>query len=107
MKAAFIEAPGPPEAIRWADRPTPEPGPGQVRVTVGAVSVNPVDTYLRSGLVKMPIPLPFIVGCDAAGTVDAVGSGVNRLRVGDRVWCSNQGLLGRQGTFAERIVVAG
>jgi NADPH2:quinone reductase len=105
MKAAFIEAPGPPETIRWADRPTPEPSPGQVRVTVGAVSVNPVDTYLRSGLVKMPIPLPFIVGCDAAGTVDAVGSGVSRLRVGDRVWCSNQGLLGRQGTFAERIVV--
>ena len=101
MKAAYIEAPGPPEAIRYGDLPAPEPKSGEVRIRVGAASVNPVDTYIRAGIVAMNIPLPFIPGCDLAGTVEAVGANVKRFKVGDRVWGSNQGLLGRQGTFAE------
>lgn len=105
MKAAFIERTGPPEVIQFGDLPTPEPGPGQVRVRVAAVAVNPIDTYLRAGLIAMPLPFPFVVGCDFAGTVDAVGAGVTRFRPGDRVWGSNQGLLGRQGTFAGFAVV--
>jgi NADPH2:quinone reductase len=56
---------------------------------------------LGSGMVNMPLPKPFIPGCDLAGTVDAVGDGVTKFKPGDRVWGSNQGLLGRQGTFAE------
>jgi NADPH2:quinone reductase len=68
---------------------------------VGAVSVNPVDIYIRGGLVQMPLPLPFIIGCDLAGAVAEVGPDVTRFEPGDRVWGSNQGLLGRQGTFAE------
>jgi NADPH2:quinone reductase len=52
-------------------------------------------------MVKMPLPQPFIPGCDLAGTVTALGPGVKSVKVGDRVWGSNQGLLGRQGTFAE------
>src|SRR5205809_5459396 len=52
-------------------------------------------------MVNMPLPKPFVPGCDLAGTVDAVGTGVTRFKPGDRVWGSNQGLLGRQGTFAE------
>src|SRR5207342_715089 len=59
----------------------------------------------RSGTVKMDIPLPFIVGCDLAGTVEALGPEAKRFRVGDRVWASNQGVLGRQGTFAEYAAV--
>jgi NADPH2:quinone reductase len=54
----------------------------------------------------MPLPLPFIPGCDLAGTVEAVGPGCRLFKVGDRVWGSNQGLLGRQGTFAEYAAVA-
>jgi NADPH2:quinone reductase len=101
MQAAYIDAPGPPEAICYADLPTPEPKEGQARVRVGAVAVNPIDLYIRSGTVAMNLPKPYVVGCDLAGTVDAVGPGVRRLKPGDRVWGSNQGLMGRQGTFAE------
>ncbi len=101
MKAAFIERPGPPESIRYSDLPTPSPSDNQVLVKVAAVAVNPVDTYIRAGTIALDLPEPFIVGCDLAGTVEAVGPGVATLKPGDRVWGSNQGLLGRQGTFAE------
>lgn len=105
MKAAFIRATGPADAIEFGELPTPQPGEGQVRVRVQAVSVNPIDTYVRSGAVAMKLPVPFVIGCDMAGLVDEVGAGVTGLREGDRVWCTNQGLLGRQGTFAEYAVV--
>lgn len=105
MKAAYIQAPGPAECILWGDLPTPEPTGSEILVKVEAVSVNPIDTYLRSGAVQMPIPLPFIIGCDLAGTVEAVGPQATRFQPGDRVWGSNQGLLGRQGTFAEYAAV--
>jgi NADPH2:quinone reductase len=105
MKAAYIEQPGPPENIVYGDLPQPVPKPGQVLVRVKAVSVNPVDTYIRSGMIKVNLPLPFIIGCDLAGVVEAVGPGVSRFEPGDRVWGSNQGLLGRQGTFAEFVAV--
>ena len=70
-------------------------------VQVKAVSVNPIDTYIRAGTVAMELPKPFILGCDLAGVVESVGPEVKRLKAGDRVWGSNQGLLGRQGTFAQ------
>lgn len=104
MKAAYIEQPGPPEAIHYGDLPKPEPTHSGLLVRVAAVAVNPIDTYIRSGAIKLNLPYPFIVGCDLAGTVESVGSGVSRFRVGDRVWGSNQGLLGRQGTFSEYVV---
>jgi NADPH2:quinone reductase len=105
MKAAYIHQTGPAENIRFGDLPAPVPTGAQVLVKVRAVSVNPVDTYIRSGLVKMDLPSPFIVGCDLAGVVEAVGPRASRFKVGDRVWGSNQGLLGRQGTFAEYAAV--
>jgi len=101
MKAAYIEEPGPPENIIVGDLPTPEPTGSQVLVQVSAAAVNPVDTYIRSGAIAMPLPRPFVVGCDLAGTVTELGPDAKQFRVGDRVWGSNQGLLGRQGTFAE------
>jgi NADPH2:quinone reductase len=76
-----------------------------VLVKVSAVAVNPIDTYIRAGMVNMPLPKPFIPGCDLAGTVESVGPGTRRIKPGDRVWGSNQGLLGRQGTFAEYAAV--
>jgi NADPH2:quinone reductase len=101
MKAAFIETTGGPEVIRYGDLARPTPKAGEVLVRVGAVAVNPIDTYIRSGAVAMPLPKPLIIGCDLAGTVEAVGPDARRFRPGDRVWGSNQGVLGRQGTFAE------
>ena len=101
MHAAFFETTGAPDVIRYGDLPDPEPKTGEVRVKVTAVSVNPIDTYIRSGAVKMALPVPFVPGCDVAGVVERVGPGVSKFKAGDRVWGSNQGLLGRQGTFAE------
>ena len=105
MKAAYIERVGPPEVIRCGILPDPVVGPGQALVRVRACAVNPIDTYVRGGMVTMPLPLPFVVGCDLAGEVIAVADDVEGLSPGSRVWASNQGLLGRQGTFAELAAV--
>jgi NADPH2:quinone reductase len=106
MRAAYIEETGPVENIKVGDLPPPQPGPGQVLVRVGAVALNPIDLYVRSGAVAMPLSFPYILGCDLAGTVEAVGpGGMTRLKPGDRVWGSNQGLLGRQGVAAEYAAV--
>lgn len=105
MRAAFIDQPGPPDTIRVGTLPDPAPGPGQVLVRIGASAVNPIDTYIRAGVVAMARSFPYIPGCDLAGTVEAVGPDVRRFRVGDRVWGSNQSLFGRQGTLAELAAV--
>ncbi len=105
MKAAYIKQTGPADNIIVGELPDPTVSDGHVLVKVEAVDVNPIDTYVRSGMVAMPLPIPYIIGCDLAGTVVAVGPKVTRYKPGDRVWGSNQGLLGRQGTFAELAVV--
>lgn len=105
MKAAFINKTGPASNIQIGDLPKPEPKHNQVLVRVTAVSVNPIDTYVRSGMVPAELPRPFIVGCDLAGVVEATGADARHFKPGDRVWGSNQGLLGRQGTFAEYAAV--
>ena len=105
MKAAYINQPGPPETIVYGDLPDPAPRGSEVLVRVGAVAVNPIDTYIRGGAKYFTLPQPYIIGCDLAGTVEAVGPQATRFKVGDRVWGSNQGLLGRQGTFAQLAAV--
>jgi NADPH2:quinone reductase len=106
MKAAYINETGAPEVIQVGDVADPTLDAGELLIRVHAVSVNPIDTYIRNGAIAFDLPQPFIIGCDAAGVVEAVGDGVHRFSVGDRVWCTNQGLLGRQGTFAEKIAVS-
>ena len=105
MRAAFIRQTGDPDVIIVDTLPDPVPGPRDVLVAVKACAVNPIDTYVRAGTVAMPLAVPFVVGCDLAGEVVAVGSEVDRFRPGMRVWGSNQGVLGRQGTFAELAAV--
>lgn len=106
MKAAYINQTGPSDVIQYADLPTPIPQDGQVLVKVGAVAVNPIDTYIRAGAVAVATSFPYIIGCDLAGTVQAVGLHATRFKVGDRVWGSNQSLFGRAGTFAEYAAVS-
>ncbi len=105
MRAAFITRTGDPGVIECGELPDPVPGPRQVLVRVRAAAINPIDTYVRAGTIAMPLDFPFVVGCDLAGDVVAVGEDVDRLRPGMRVWGSNQGLLGRQGTCAELAAV--
>ena len=105
MKAAFITTTGPSSVIQYEDIEDPKIGAGQVLIKTGAVAVNPIDTYIRSGAVALELPEKYIVGCDVAGTIEAVGSDVTCFQVGDRVWGSNQGLFGRQGTFADYVSV--
>src|SRR5262249_38600535 len=103
MKAAYLETTGAPDVIRYGDLPTPTPKEREILIKVGAAALNPIDLYIRSGMVSMPLPKPFVSGCDVAGTVEAVGPSVKHFRPGVRVWGSNQGLLGRQGTCAEYV----
>ena len=101
MRAAFIDQTGPPEVIQVGEIPRPEAGPGQVLVRVKVAAFNPIDLYVRSGMVASIKEFPYVVGSDVAGTVEAVGPGVTRFVPGDRVWGSNNGLVGRQGVASE------
>ncbi len=101
MKAAYITCTGSPEVIIYGDLPAPKPGPTQCLVKVTAVDVNPIDTYVRSGMVSAKLDFPCILGRDLAGVVVEAGDAVRQFRPGDRVWASNQGSSGRPGTFAE------
>ncbi|MET7683650.1 NADP-dependent oxidoreductase [Streptomyces sp. NPDC005423] len=87
MKAIVFDTFGGVEVLHETETETPEPGPGQVRVRVRAVGVNPVDGKIRSGTMEaiFPTTLPAIPGGEIAGIVDALGEGVDTLKVGDEV----------------------
>ncbi len=85
MKAIVFDEHGDLGVLRYDEVPTPEPGPGQVRVAVEACSLNYHDVFTRRGMPGIKTPLPMIPGCDAAGTVDAVGDGVGGWEPGTRV----------------------
>lgn len=101
MKAAYIKQTGPPEVIIYDELPEPKPRRTECLIRVGAVDVNPIDTYIRGGLIPAKLAFPYILGRDLAGTVVELGPGVKRFKVGDRVWATGQGTGDRQGTFAE------
>lgn len=105
MRAAFIERFGPPEVIRYGELEPPQPGPREVLVDVAVTAVNHVDTFVRSGAWRTPVPMPFVVGRDLVGTVGAVGEGAQGFSVGDAVWCNSLGHDGRQGAAADLAVV--
>ena len=107
MRAAFYERTGPArEVLQVADLPTPEPGPGEVRVRLATSGVNPSDVKSRAGLRSAALPFPRIVPhSDGAGTIDAVGAGVPAARRDERVWIWNGAWRRPSGTAAEYIVL--
>ncbi|MFZ0267953.1 quinone oxidoreductase family protein [Caulobacter sp.] len=89
---------GGPEVLEAVDLPVPSPGPGQILVRHQAVGLNFIDTYQRSGL--YPTKMPAVLGMEAAGVVEALGEGVTRFKVGDRVAYN-----GSLGAYAQAAVV--
>ncbi|MCC6178001.1 MAG: quinone oxidoreductase [Chloroflexi bacterium] len=83
MRVVRVHQFGGPEVMQVEELPIPTPGPGQALVKVAAAGVNFIDIYQRSGQYKLPLPVS--LGLEGAGTVDAVGSGVSHVKVGDRV----------------------
>jgi NADPH2:quinone reductase len=83
MKAVFVEQPGGPENLKYADVPKPSPGPGQALVRIAASGVNFIDIYYRMGLYKADPPI--LLGNEAAGVVESVGPDVSDVKPGDRV----------------------
>ena len=83
MKAVYIEQNGGADVLLYGDRPRPQPAAGEALVKIAAAGINFIDTYQRSGLYK--VPLPAILGSEAAGVVEAVGAGVTEFKPGDRV----------------------
>ena len=120
MKAVVLTETGGPENLEIQEIPTPEPGPGQVRVKIHAGALNRRDFWITRGLYPA-IKLPAVLGSDGAGIIDKVGSGVDKHRTGEeviiypgfdwgddpRVQSKNYRILGmpEQGTFAEYICV--
>ncbi len=100
MRAMVVNEFGPPESIGIEDKPEPEPGPGQVRIRIEAAGVNYVDSIMASGGYQFSPRVPYVPGSEVAGTVDAVGEGVESPAVGDRVLASCG-----FGGFAEAVVV--
>lgn len=90
-----------PEDLRIEDVPVPEPGAGEVRIAVHAAGLNFADTLMVQGKYQEKPDLPFSPGMEVAGEVEAVGTGVEGLREGDRVMA-----LPPHGGFAERVVTS-
>jgi NADPH:quinone reductase-like Zn-dependent oxidoreductase len=132
MRAILLPEHGPAENMVYTTtHPIPEPGAGEVRVRVFAAALNRLDLWVRNGWPGLKLPMPHIPGADAAGQIDALGTGVlsgtNGWNVGDRVvidptiscghcefclagqqnLCENGGIMGEDssGTYAEYIVI--
>lgn len=74
-----------PDGFAVADVPEPETGPGQIKVRIEQIGVNPLEWKIRNGHVPQMVTLPMVIGTDVAGTVLEVGPGVDDVAVGDRV----------------------
>jgi NADPH2:quinone reductase len=96
-RAIFVREHGGAEVLRLEEHDPGAPGPGQVRVRVGAAGVNFIDVYFRTGL--YPRPLPFVLGVEGAGRVEGIGPGVEGIAEGDRVaWA------GVAGSYADLVL---
>lgn len=100
MKAIRVHTFGEPEVMQLEEIPGLKPGPSEVVVKLHAVGVNPVDAYIRSGLYRPDLKLPYTPGLDGAGVISAVGSKVKHRQVGQRVYVA----WSLSGTYAEEVL---
>ncbi|MCW2620708.1 MAG: NADH-quinone oxidoreductase [Frankiales bacterium] len=108
MQVVEVTEYGGPEVLRLAERPDPEPGPGQVLVRVAAAPVNPADLWIRGGVVREltdHLPHPLVLGWDVAGEVLALGTGVSNFQVGQQVAGMISWFATGVGAYAEQVVV--
>jgi NADPH2:quinone reductase len=107
MRAAYYERTGPAhEVLQLGELPDPQPAPGEVRVKLLWTGVNPSDVKSRMGLRGGPLPFPRIVPhSDGMGVIDAVGEGVERARIGERVWLWNAAWGRAFGTAAQYVAL--
>ena len=104
MKIIHVKEPGGPEKLQLVDAPTPQPGPKQALVRMAAIGVNFIDIYFRKGLYKADLPI--VLGNEGAGTVEALGSGVTEVEVGDRVaWAMTRGCYGEYAVTPSAMLV--
>lgn len=104
MKAVRAHKFGGPEAIQIDEVDDPVAGPGQVVIDIKAAGVNPADTYMLGGAYAIKPDLPYTLGADAAGVISEVGSGVDRFKVGDRVYVGICLGFDPRGCYAQKLV---
>src|SRR6185369_6006675 len=100
MKAIRVQEFGAPEVMQLEEVPGLTPGPSEVVVKLYAAGVNPVDTYIRSGMYRPDLKLPYTPGLDGAGVISTIGSKVKHRQVGQRVYVA----WSLTGTYAEEVL---
>jgi NADPH2:quinone reductase len=105
LRAVVITKPGDPDVLEVADRPAREPNEGEVRIAVKAAAVNPTDIGLRQRGAGPDLPPPWTPGMDAAGEIESVGPGVDRLREGEQVMAAVSPRRPEGGAQQELLVV--
>lgn len=100
MRAAYYTRHGGSEVLEVGDRPTPEPGPGEIRVRLVAAALNHLDLWVRRGIPGIALAFPHIPGADGAGIVDAVGAGVTG-------WAPGEAVVIQPGLFCGRCAFCG
>jgi NADPH:quinone reductase len=106
MRTILVREFGVPGVMRVEDVPDPKPGPSQVVVRIRAAGINPVETYIRSGVYARKPELPWVPGSDGAGEIESVGAGVKGWKPGDRVYVAGDNASPAAGTYAEKAVCA-
>lgn len=106
VKAARVHGYGGPEAVRIEESTLPDPKAGEVLVRVQAAGINPIDWKIRAGYLKdvMPLPMPFTLGVDFAGVVEALGPAVSGFEVGQVIYGEAPVFKGASGSFAQGLI---
>ncbi len=105
MKVVEFTVPGGAEVLKYVERPTPQPRAGEIRVRAQAIGISMADIRVRRGIYDWMPPLPAVPGNEMAGTIDALGAGVEGLKEGQRVLVSSRELPFRGACYAEAICI--